>query len=153
MANTFWMLHTFGAKSDKGVMSALGKREQILGRAQEREEKAGAPVPRAAGAPQPHGRPGLPSQALATICPRPRYCLGEWSWEGAPTAPSISSVITVRRKHHPSQWLAWHAPSPLPVGAALRHRQTELGVAAALVMMLLVLSTGVQEATSLIKLN
>lgn len=34
------------------MMSALGKREQILGRAQEREEKAGAPVPTAAGPPQ-----------------------------------------------------------------------------------------------------
>lgn len=63
MANTFRMLHTFGARSDKGVMSALGKREQILGRAQEREGKAGAPVPTAAGPPQPRTSPGLPSQA------------------------------------------------------------------------------------------
>lgn len=68
VANTFQMLHTFGARSDKGVMSALGKREQILGRAQEREGKAGAPVPTAAGQPQPHASPGLPSQASATIC-------------------------------------------------------------------------------------
>lgn len=51
MANTFRMLHTFGARSDKRVMSALGKREQILGRA--RERKAGTPVPTAAGLPQP----------------------------------------------------------------------------------------------------
>lgn len=33
------------------MMSALGKREQILGRA--RERKAGTPVPTAAGLPQP----------------------------------------------------------------------------------------------------
>lgn len=52
------------------MMSALGKREQILGRAQEREGKAGAPVPTAAGLPQPcisHRlpTPHHPSQWLA----------------------------------------------------------------------------------------
>lgn len=65
------------------MMSALGKREQILGRAQEREGKAEAPVPTTAGLPPP--QPGI-SHRL----PTPKIPLGEWGREGAPMVHSPS---------------------------------------------------------------
>lgn len=103
------------------MMSALGKREQILARAQEREGKAGAPVPTAAGLPQPYASPDLPSQALATIC--------QGTSVGVGLGRGIHSPQPIQSSLSTGNWLAWHFMSPFPMGATLmlKHRQTGLG--------------------------
>lgn len=111
----------FGARSDKGVMSPLGKREQILGRAQEHlsPQQLGRhshmPV---LASPARHQPPSAHTQGTAGVVGL-----------GRAHSPQPIQCVTVHRKHHPSQWLAWHAMSPLPMGAALmpRQRQTGLG--------------------------
>lgn len=138
------------------MMSALGKREEILGSAQEREGKAGAPVPTAAGLPQPHASPGLPSQASATVCPHPRYCWGSGAREGHPQPPTHRSQCHHWPQETPPQpvaCMACHVPIPHGSSPHAQAQADGAGVAAALVMLLLVPSKGVQEATSLIKLN
>lgn len=125
-ANTSRMLGTFGAGSDKGVMSALGEREQILGRVLWREGTAGAPAA---------------AEPLA-CCPSTITCT---------QGPHLTSAITINRKPQPSRWLAPGCPCFFPRELP---RQMDPGwwqeVAAALVL-LRVLSTWFQEATSLIK--
>lgn len=110
-ANTSRMPRMFGARSDKGVMSAPGEREQILGRALGREGIAGAPVPVAAEPPRMPAGSLLLGQPPLAACPHLRSCRrsgagqghlqppphrSQWHHHQQETAPQLEARVAAR---------------------------------------------------------
>ena len=162
VANTSRMPHTFGARSDKGVMSAPGEWEQILGRVLGREGTAGAPVPMAAEPPQlptvspachhlpaPGVLPGQRDRPGALAAPTPPQPVASPSTGNCTPASGSCGSVLCRKWGVPAA--SGTPPSP---GAAPVPGRWQTGPGwQEVVMLLLVLSARFQAATSLLQLN